>query len=58
MTTPVDAPSTGGRFFAGAVDEKLIALHWDDVLRLTASVRTVAIADAQAPGASTLDRTD
>jgi TnpA family transposase len=27
-------------FIAGAIDEKLITAHWDDVLRLTASVRT------------------
>ena len=27
-------------FIAGAVDEKLITAHWDDVLRLAASVRT------------------
>lgn len=27
-------------FIAGAIDEKLIAAHWDDVLRLAASVRT------------------
>ena len=27
-------------FIAGTVDEKLIAAHWDDVLRLAASVRT------------------
>ena len=27
-------------FVAGAVDEKLITAHWDDVLRLAASVRT------------------
>jgi TnpA family transposase len=27
-------------FIAGAVDTKLIAAHWDDVLRLAASVRT------------------
>ena len=27
-------------FIAGAADEKLIAAHWDDVLRLAASVRT------------------
>ena len=27
-------------FIAGTVDEKLITAHWDDVLRLAASVRT------------------
>jgi TnpA family transposase len=27
-------------FIAGAIDEKLITPHWDDMLRLTASVRT------------------
>jgi TnpA family transposase len=27
-------------FIAGRIDEKLITAHWDDVLRLTASVRT------------------
>ena len=27
-------------FIAGCPDDKLIAAHWDDVLRLTASVRT------------------
>ncbi len=27
-------------FIAGAIDEKLITAHWDDVLRLAASVRT------------------
>ena len=34
-TWPALAP-----FIAGRPDEKLIAAHWDDVLRLTASVRT------------------
>ena len=34
-TWPTLAP-----FIAGRIDEKLIATHWDDVLRLTASVRT------------------
>jgi TnpA family transposase len=29
-------------FIAGRVDEKLIAAHWDDVLRLATSVRTGA----------------
>ena len=34
-TWPVLAP-----FIAGKIDEKLIEAHWDDLLRLTASVRT------------------
>ena len=47
-TWPALAP-----FIAGRPDDKLITAHWDDVLRLTTSVRTghgQRLADAQAPG--------
>ena len=43
-TWPALAP-----FIAGKPDDKLIAAQWDDVLRMTASVRTGTVS-AQAPG--------
>jgi TnpA family transposase len=36
-------------FIAGAIDEKLITAHWDDVLRLAASVRTGTVSASQTP---------
>ena len=49
------------RFIAGAVDEKVIELHGDDVLRLTAYVRLGAVGASlmlKRLGRLTLDRTD
>jgi len=38
--SPASTWPTLAPFIAGRIDEKLIATHWDDVLRLTASVLT------------------